>query len=211
MDGDRPGAIVVFGQNRPRLQGAGDKVLVPEPLPDDNVGALVRRCVVARIDRDPEHDVAILRSARQSRVHQRSTGLCRLPRVRHRGQRLVPDVNGVRSVRSGVRVDGNDGGDALALEPDHLVGEQPMNRNLHARQDPVRRQRRHRVQQIHAGHDGHDIRHLEGAFNGNRLDPGVSVRTAQQCDMQGASRIGRPHVVGKTSPAPEMMVVFTPR
>src|SRR6266702_6699794 len=29
--------------------------------------------------------------------------------------------------------------------------------------------------------------------------------------MQSASRIGRPHVVGKTSSSPEMMVVFSPR
>src|SRR5215469_5251848 len=36
----------------------------------------------------------------------------------------------------------------------------------------------------------------------------MGVRTARQRDMQRASRIRRPHIVGETPPSPEMTVVF---
>ena len=120
VDGHRSGAVVEFGQNRPRLQRARDQVLVPQPPPDDNVGMLLCRRVVACIHRNPEHDVAVL-GIGQSRMHQWGVGLCCLPRVGHRGQRLVVDVNRVRRVRGGVGVGGNDGGDAFPLESHHLT------------------------------------------------------------------------------------------
>ena len=55
----------------------------------------------------------MLPSSGQSRMHQWGVGLCRLPRVRHRGQRLVVDLDRVGRVRGGVGVGGNDGGDAF--------------------------------------------------------------------------------------------------
>ena len=39
----------------------------------------------------------------------------------------------------------------------------------------------------------------------------MSVWAAQQGYMQSAGRIGRPDVVGETSPSPEMTIVFSPR
>lgn len=39
----------------------------------------------------------------------------------------------------------------------------------------------------------------------------MRVRTARQRDMQYASRIRRPHIVGETPPPPEMTFVFSPR
>src|SRR5262249_39455908 len=65
--------------------------------------------------------------------------------------------------------------------------------------------------QVRAGDNGHHTSNPGGPVRGNRPDPGVGVRTARQRDVQSASRIRRPHVVGETPSPPEMTVVFPAR
>ena len=122
-------------------------------------------------------------------MHQWGVGLCCLPRVRHRGQRLVVDVDRVRRVRGRVGVGGNDRGDALPLESDHLLGEHPVNRTGMPG----------RTQFVGSG-DTASSRSapvttvttpgiLTRTVHRNRPDPGMRVRAAQQGDVQQC----RPH------------------
>ena len=101
-------------------------------------------------------------SAGQSRVHQWGAVLSGLPGVRYRGQRLVADVDGRCRVCGGVGVRGNHGRYSLTLESGHLIGQDPVNGNAHARQDPVRWQWGHLVKQVRAGDNGHHTRNPGG-------------------------------------------------
>jgi hypothetical protein len=210
VDGHRAGTVVVVGQHRPRLQRARDQVLVSEPLADNDGGGLLRRGVVARAGGESEQDVAVLRGAVQVRVHQGGVGLRGPPRVGHRGQRLVADLDGLHRVGGRVGVDGDYRGDCLTVEPDHLVGEHAVNRHLHAGQHPVGRQRGHPLEQVGAGDDRHHARHPAGPVHRNRPDVGVRVRAAQQHEVQHARGVGRSHVVGEPSAPPKVMVILPP-
>ena len=55
----------------------------------------------------------MLPSSGESGVHQRGAGLCGPPRVGHRGQRLIVDVDGVDRVCGAVGIGGNDGGNGI--------------------------------------------------------------------------------------------------
>ena len=115
-----------------------------------------------------------------------------LGHIDHRRQHVIVDVNQVSGIFALVAALGDDHGQRLADEPDHVRGEQRL---AHVGIDHAGHRRRHcrEVGQVSAGERGDDTGRLERGADVDGTDPGVRDRRPDEMHMAGA---GKPHVVG---------------
>ncbi len=129
-----------------------------------------------------------------------------LGHIDHRRQHVIVDVNQVSGVFALVAALGDDHGQRLADEPDHVRGEQRL---AHVGVDHAGHRRCHHreVGQVSAGERGDDAGRLERGADVDRTDPRVRDRRPDEMHMAGA---GKPHVVGVDPAGRQEAGIFGP-